>query len=137
MKSYSAVEVFKPHEIDLWQRAIKIVEALPDMRPPEYDWLRCHEVARVVGRVLNLEVQDGHYGLVDHSWCRIRRDVGDRSMFIETWSVLDVYVVGRLPQVQLVSDVVGIREYRRGAERSDIQHGVVDSLVMLLPTHLK
>lgn len=88
MRSF-ALTVFRADEILLLQQAVTIVDCLP--HDDTHTKLRCHEVARIVGTILRLDVIDGHYGAVDHSWCLTPRK-----------RILDPYCVGRLPQVQLV-----------------------------------
>jgi len=66
MKGYGEAEIFSAAEKRLLRSAASIVDALPDSGPGGP--LRCHEVARVVGRLLGLQVVDGFYGFVDHSW---------------------------------------------------------------------
>ena len=82
--------------------------------------LRCHELARAVHRVAckTLEVVDGKYGPIEHSWLRF-----------SDGAILDPYVPGRLPAVQIVDPIVGM-EYRPGAPREDIRHPIIDRLVL-------
>lgn len=94
MKSYSEREVFTARHLELLRQATSIVDALPDL-PDER--LRCHEVARIVGRILGLSVLDGYAGIAEHSWLRV---VPGPEGKVGVW--LDVYTVGRLPMVQLV-----------------------------------
>jgi hypothetical protein len=101
MRSYSD-GVFTPEEQVLLREATRIIEMLPDpeevlrgvryARPRD---LRCHELARAVGEVLGLAVQDGHYGAVEHSWLWTTKDP-------PYTAILDVYCVGSLPQVRLL-----------------------------------
>ena len=83
--------------------------------------LRCHELARAVHVVCDrehgLEVFDGKCGPIEHSWLRFPDGV-----------ILDPYVPGRLPAVQVVDPIVGVA-YRPGARRADIRHSIVDRLV--------
>jgi len=92
--------------------------------------LRCHEIARAVGAVLELEVVDGHYGRVEHSWLLTplawARDSG------RPQAILDVYVPGRLPMVALVDPHFALPEahgYTPGTLRDDIDRDLVDALV--------
>jgi hypothetical protein len=102
--------------------AAVIVEALPDI-----EGLRCHEVARVVGALLSLEVQDGHYGHVEHSWMLVYQ-VSERRPF-----VLDPYCVGRLPIVQLVDTHMNLpRLYLTCHPRTDINEQQINELLQLL-----
>lgn len=103
--------------------------------------LRCHELARAVQRVLELGaaqrararpwvrassnsdevvpvVVDGKCGPVEHSWLRFSDGV-----------IIDPYVPGRLPAVQIVDPIVGTA-YRPGPDRDDIQQAIVDQLVL-------
>jgi hypothetical protein len=60
-------ELFSEREKEMLGLASAIVELLPETTP-DGELIRCHEVARIVGCLLKLEVQDGKYGLHDHSW---------------------------------------------------------------------
>lgn len=51
---------------------------------------------------------DGHCGPVEHSWLRVIGGV-----------LLDVYVPGRLPSVQIIDPLVGV-SYRPGPTRRDV-----------------
>lgn len=84
------------------------------------DELRCHELARAVQRVLgeDVGVVDGKCGPVEHSWLACAGGV-----------ILDPYVPGRLPAVQIVDSIVGTL-YRHGAPRDDIRHETIDRLVL-------
>jgi hypothetical protein len=84
--------------------------------------LRCHELARAIHLVVyerapKLLVIDGKCGPIEHSW-----------LYLEDNVILDPYVPGRLPAVQLVDLVVGTA-YKPGAPRTDIRQAVVDRLV--------
>lgn len=123
MKGYSATEIFAQFEQALLRRAEALVAAVDD---PSGD-VRCHELARAVGRILDLPVEDGAYGACDHSWLVIRPD-----MFASP-CILDVYAVGRLPIVQLV-DARQILQphfsaYQKREPRDDIREDVVERLV--------
>ena len=83
--------------------------------------LRCHELARAAAEVLNdvtLEVVDGKCGPVEHTW-----------LVLSDGAILDPYVPGRLPAVQLVDPLVGAM-YRPDAPRDDIRQAIVDQLVI-------
>jgi hypothetical protein len=89
--------------------------------------LRCHELARAVHHVVfprehKLAVIDGHCGPVEHSWLRF-----------SDGAILDAYVPGRLPAVQLVDPLVGTM-YRPGSPRRDIRQDIVDHLVSEMRT---
>ncbi|MFI5297377.1 MAG: hypothetical protein ACHREM_04705 [Polyangiales bacterium] len=130
MKNYAEAEVFAPDELVLLRRATALVAAIPDVHA--FGELRCHELARAVGRALDLQVQDGRYFLVEHSWLSI--SPRQRGQWRE--NILDVYCVGSLPQVQIRACVPGESHvgtthvgYRPGPAREDIREAVVDGLV--------
>jgi hypothetical protein len=132
MKGYSEAEIFSAAEKRLLRSAASIVDALPDSGPDGL--LRCHEVARVVGRLLGLHVVDGFYGFVDHSWLwtsalDTRRVMG-RTGFP---NILDPYCVGGLPLVRIVHCSPSLPHvgwaYRPGPDRTDIDAGFVDYLI--------
>jgi len=135
--SYAEREIFTARELDLWRRAERLIEAVPSTLAES----RCHELARAVGRVLDLPHQDGFYGFVDHTWLwtrplEVRRTVGR----IGFPHVLDVYCVGSLPMVRLVDGEhtalphIGWA-YRPGQERDDIDEDRIASLVHIFRTY--
>lgn len=129
MQSYSQTDVFSSQEHKLLERAQAAVLVFPD----EMDGkpLRCHEIARAIGAHLQLDVQDGKYGMVEHSWLYT-------TAHLEKCSILDPYCVGRLPQVQLVS-ILGVlphlNTYIPLRKRVDIRSSVVSRLHALLIQH--
>lgn len=125
MKGYSELQVFQQRELQLFREATDIVAVLPERAQGEF--IRCHEVARVVGHILGLDVIDGKYEIgAEHSWLPIVQKRGKYSW----WSILDPYVVGRVPPVQLVAVVPLIpNRYIPGAPRDDIRTDVVDYLL--------
>lgn len=132
MKGYSDSHIFTGEERSLLRRATRMIEALADA---DWESVRCHELARAVGRVLGLEVEDGFYGFVDHSWLWTRpKPAHTLTARIGFPNILDVYSVGSLPMVRLVAcenpslPHVGWA-YRPGPERTDVKHGLVDVLV--------
>lgn len=133
MRGYSYTHVFNVGEIGLRALAEKCVEAIPEDNESA---LRCHEIARAVGRVLGLDHQDGYYCAVDHTWLIVPdlRLGGGRC-------ILDVYAVGRLPMVQLVevqSPGLGHRAlYEAGELRGDIRNETIDRLVFLMREALR
>jgi hypothetical protein len=84
--------------------------------------LRCHELARALHLAVSdervLVVVDGKCGPVEHSWLRFSDGV-----------ILDPYVPGRLPSVQIVDPIVA-GSYRPGDPRDDIWQWIVDRLVL-------
>jgi hypothetical protein len=127
--SYSEREVFKPEEITLWRRATGLVARIPENLKNS----RCHEVARACAKLLNLPVQDGFYGFVDHSWCWTR-PVPHTVGRLGFPNILDVYCVGSLPMVRLVDGEhtslphVGWA-YRPGNARDDIDQERIRELL--------
>jgi hypothetical protein len=122
VRSYSEKEVFVEKEITLFRRAMILVNEVPEAF--DLRGLRCHELARAVTRMLEdegekgLEVVDGNYGPVEHSWITIPRPFAT-----EGFTILDVYACGRMPQVQLVHNVWALPEhrlYQPGPRRDDI-----------------
>lgn len=104
-------------------RALKRVEASVSRIAGTWgNELRCHELARAVRLILSDEivpvVVDGKCGPVEHSWLRFSDGV-----------IIDPYVPGRLPAVQIVDSLVAIA-YRPGPMRDDIQQSIVDRLVL-------
>ena len=83
--------------------------------------LRCHELARAVHLIVQdhkLELVDGKCGPVEHSW-----------LVLSDGAILDPYVPGRLPAIQLVDPIVG-RMYQPGEPREDIRDTIIDRLIM-------
>jgi len=127
MKSICETTYFPKVALDYLARATRIVEEIPiAFEPVIGEELRCHEVARVVGTILELKVLDGAYAAVDHSWCMIEGP-GHRGKKL----ILDSYSVGRLPQVQLVDFYVNPL-YRPKESRTDIRESVVSDLLFYL-----
>lgn len=128
MIGYAAREIFTAHERDLLDRAERLVAAAPY----ELDGhlVRCHELARAVGMLLDLSHCDGWFGMIDYSWLWTRRPKQIDGVFVDgVPNVLDVYVPGRLPQVALVASSPHLPyEYRRGDARSDVRAGAVAAL---------
>ena len=130
MRGYAELEIFSVDELELWRRATLLVAAVDEAYFPD---LRCHELARAVGTVLKLPVQDGHYGFVDHSWLWTK-PLGETMGRVGFPNLLDVYCVGAMPLVRLVDGGhtslphVGWA-YRPDAERTDIDRDVVTRLL--------
>ena len=125
--------MFTFSERQLLERATALVAKVAD-EVMDGDLIRCHELARAVGDVLQLPVVDGKFGLVEHSWlltCRLPdRPTGG---FVRRPSILDVYSVGRLPMVQLVcTSCWGLTPhqcYTAGEFRRDVKAEVVEHLL--------
>jgi hypothetical protein len=118
VKSYSERQVFPG-----WARydlhiATGVVAALDDHERP--DWIRCHELARIVRPFLRARwlVVDGKFGAADHSW-----------LALESY-VLDVYSVARAPMVQLIDRyfAVELPWHPGSSAREDIREDVIRTL---------
>ena len=132
MKSISETEYMSAAAQKVLLLASKAVAAVPDGADP--DRIRCHELARAVAETLeksgkisaSLEVVDGKYGSVEHSWVHLSIDLRERY-------ILDVYAVGRLPQVQLLELHPLLEEVRAlntwGLPRGDVRKDVVQRMV--------
>ena len=118
---YAETEVFSDAEHGL----LRDVALLVDLVPHKWngDWVRCHELARFVARVDNLQVVDGKCNLVEHSW-----------LLTPERNILDVYAVGRLPMVQFVDRELAYRGrfYEAGPDRTDIRHDVITSIAYVV-----
>lgn len=130
MIGYAATEVFKDQEVILWRKATALIERSPD--PFLGAQVRCHELARAVGRVLGLEHQDGRFGFVEHTWLWTRPLNDDAHA--PPWvlpRILDVYVPGAMPQVQLIDTASGLppRYYLSNVFDVQIREDVVEALV--------
>lgn len=95
MKSYAEGQ-FNIANLELLGKVEKIVAAMPS-RTPDGELIRCHEVAAIVGELFGLGVQEGKYGAVDHSW-----------LWLTTGQILDPYVPGHLPQVQIIDNAASL-----------------------------
>lgn len=142
MKSYSEREIFTVGELELLRRAERLVAVLPEDTDPSrhHESVRCHELARAVGRVLGLQHQDGYYGFVDHTWLwtsKFETNALNRESRLGFPNILDVYSVGSLPMVRLVDGTrtqlphVGW-SYRPGKEREDIDGEAVERMVAIM-----
>lgn len=116
MKGHAAVHIFSEEEMRWRDTAQELVEMVDD---PDGSTIRCHELARAVFDALKaygarpLRVEDGKFGPIEHSW-----------IVLPSWAILDVYMPGMYPMVQLVhwSDLVPQgRAYKRGEPRDDIK----------------
>jgi hypothetical protein len=125
MRGYSLTDHFHATEIEAWRTATRLVEELPD--PFDCKEIRCHELARALGAILDLPYEDGLYGAVNHSW------LWTKSKDNRLRSVLDVYSVGSLPLVQLkdvMTPCLMNRElYRYPRTYTDINEGLVITLI--------
>jgi len=119
-------ERFTQKELSLWRIAKEIVQDVPDQFDGED--IRCHELARVVASYLDIPYQDGRYGFVEHTWLWTTPLEGE----LHRWklpNILDVYVPGQVPQVQLIHTSTHLPlPYLWGPPRIDIRENVVESL---------
>jgi hypothetical protein len=128
MQGYAEYTIFTEYQCGLYRRAVDLVDRLPTDKT-----LRCHELARAVGRKLDLEVVDGHYGIVEHTWLmapKLYRRIYDST----DCAILDVYTPGQMPVVQLIDAWTVLPEsriYVEGDERDDIDEGKVYSILAL------
>jgi len=128
MRPYAEQEVFSTREVELFRQATALVALLPDLEE-----LRCHELARFIGERLGLEVQDGYFGFVEHSWCWTTPRADDSEYLWRLPNILDVYVPGELPQVQLIHTTTALpMPYRFGASRRDIRSDLLAKLATCL-----
>lgn len=115
--------MFSDQVLERYERAREFVSLVPD----DLGLIRCHELTRAVARYLGatVEVQDGHFGAVTHSWLW-----ADRSGPMPP--ILDVYFPGVVPQVVLVhhgSAALPFRGcYRQGPFRRDIDTMMVSRI---------
>lgn len=129
MIGYAEDEVFLKQEKALYRKAVEYVKIAPAHIGGEV--IRCHELARAVGRILRLTHEDGRFGFVEHTWLWTRPRGSEE--FAAPWSlprILDVYVPGAMPQVQLIDTASGLppRYYLSNVFDVVINEAVVDSL---------
>ena len=120
MITYAARVCFREHHLRLLLRVEAYVSRISNTWGNE---LRCHELARAVQSVVctrehKLDVIDGKCGPIEHSW-----------LFFPDGVILDPYVPGRMPAVQIVDPIVG-SAYRPGAPRDDIRQAIIDRLML-------
>jgi ribosome-associated toxin RatA of RatAB toxin-antitoxin module len=134
MKSYSETNIFTRDETALLASVTAAVAKLPNrMRVV----VRCHELARAVGTLYGLEVADGHYGYVEHSWLWTKplpEGMSTVNFRMGFPNILDVYSVGQLPMVKLVASSYSQLPhlgwaYRSGTPRCDIDQKIVEQLI--------
>lgn len=133
MIGYAEREVFTSKEQALFRRATALVSvAAPYTFNDEP--VRCHELARAVGRILDLEHEDGRFGFVEHTWLWIEPlSVHSHHPPWVLPRILDVYVPGAMPQVQLIDTASGLppRYYLSNVFDVEINNYVVDRLTEL------
>jgi hypothetical protein len=132
MHGYAEREIFSRREKDLLLRAKRLLRNVPyeiDDEP-----VRCHELARAVGHILDLDWEDGFYGYADHTWLWTKARPDPTQVLISGMpNILDVYVPGGLPQVQLFHMSTALPAcYRRTEARKDIEEGLVQELIRIM-----
>lgn len=134
MKGYAEAEIFKPREIELFKTATTLIEYVPDKVNGEV--VRCHELARAFSKLLDIPYEDGRYCFIEHTWLWTR-PLERAFATSEKWELpplLDVYMPGQMPQVQLL-DVMSHampHEYRPGLPRDDIDEEIVEGIYRLI-----
>jgi hypothetical protein len=109
MIPYAARECFNVTHCTAWTLAQQLVSRVSNTWLNE---LRCHELARAVQQQMppyDLAILDGHCGPIEHSWLCFSDGV-----------IIDPYVPGRMPAVQLIDPIAATRLYRIGVYRTDI-----------------
>lgn len=136
IKSYAETDIFTEQEIQDYQNSSALVDSLGR----EFSDVRCHELARAVGLVLDLPFQDGYFEMVDHTWLWTRELTDKEQSFMYKSGnaaagphIIDVYTPGCVPMVQLVDtnswQLPYKRSYRPGQTRIDIRDSVVSRLL--------
>lgn len=112
--------------------------------------MRCHEIARAMGRVLRMEVCDGHVGVrfrdlenpthfripgIQHSWLwtvPFPANVLSNEFSVWKGSILDPWSMGGYPRVQLHSGQLRLGnlgvKYHPGEPRTDINDALTNQL---------
>jgi hypothetical protein len=131
MIGYSERNYFSSPSVAAYRQACALVDRVSSHTSSDGCELRCYELARAVAQHLVMsgftaEVVDGKMWWFDHTWILLSGQ--------EDAALLDVYVPGRIPQVQLIHDHSSVsRGYERWARpRTDIRHAVVDELTLLM-----
>ena len=120
MITYAERACFREQHLQLFTRVEVYVARVSNTWGNE---LRCHEMVRAIHAVVDaqehkLDIVDGKCGPIEHSWLRFSDGV-----------ILDPYVPGRMPAVQIVDPIVGTA-YRPGPPRDDIRQAIIDHLVL-------
>lgn len=142
MKGYTSRTIIPETEQHMLETAAWLVGRLPESHV-----IRCHELARAVGRALDLPVQDGSFGVVDHSWLwlpprasRERAPSDHDNRYFKWPNILDVYMPGAVPMVQIVYTGMPLphaKAYMLGRERDDIDEETVEYLAAQLTSFQK
>ena len=132
MISYSEREIFTRTEVATLQFAQLIVDHCSYFEPGSTEEpVRCHELARVVAIFLgtDFQVQDGRFGFVEHSWIWMGH-LNTAKGRLGLPKILDVYVPGSLPQVQIVDSSTALPQRYSLAALPDltVRTDVIDRL---------
>lgn len=142
MKSYSEEFVFTRREQKIWRAALQMVGSLHFDEEQER-LIRCHELARAVGQLLELPVIDGRFGMFEHSWLWTRTLTIEEStqwgqggwLHEDRPRILDVYRPGAMPMVVMLDTWCLLSHRERFVieePRTDIDDRMVDRLVSQL-----
>jgi len=114
MKSYSERHIFSGNVKQAFELATYLVDSL-EIHKLGGQEIRCHELARAISKILTFKdfdntVVDGSLWCIEHTWIVL----GDGPY----GKILDVYVPGRMPQVQLIDIHFAItRGYEPGTQK--------------------
>lgn len=145
---------FGKQALEAFRLAQQVVRELPFAAFGSF--LRCHEVTRAVAHVLakafpelTMQVMDGHFGCVEHTWILI--PPGDRTRLITephrqithrlpnglVWGgwILDPYRPGHLPPCQLLDLRCALPGYVGGPARTDVREDVIAHLLQVWREH--
>lgn len=130
---------FTVKEFQAWAMAFKLILEL-EANPIQ--GMRCHEIVRAMGRVLNMDVVDGYvgtafedFGGVQHSWlwtAPFPQTEDPKSLMAWNGNILDPWVQAGVPRAQLISGRLEMGNlyirYRPGKPRTDIRNEEIDEL---------
>lgn len=145
MKNYAEAVVFTKKSLEAFREARMVVSRIQSYNGRYYgstEWIRCHEVARIVAGALKsrhkLTVVDGKYGSPrrDHSWL-IYTESNHPIPELGFKCILDVYAMGRCPMVQIIDFGMGHDLfYEAGPIRRDIDLKFVRAEIARARQHL-
>lgn len=142
MKNYAEVQVFTKKSVEAFKDARRVVNGIVSYNGRYFDrrqeWIRCHEVARIVALTLRskykLTVVDGKFGsprpYIEHSWL-IYDECDHPLQPLSFKCFIDPYAVGRSPMVQIIDYDIGHYLYEAGKLRKDIDIRFVRQQVAL------
>lgn len=133
MIGVNARGTFSNEERYLLKKATEMVRSVDEKAIcrhfPVFGNIRCHELARAVGKLLRLRVVDGYvvetFGIGDHSW-----------LLTPAGNILDVYSIAQIPMVQLIHQErhALAKTHQEGRLTLDqpIHKGVIAALVKMM-----